>query len=251
MTAPYRSQMTSIIIPTHNRLALLRECVEAIQEHTAVPYEIIIVDNGSTDGTIDFCLQQGLTFVSLPDNRGFPAACNRGLQIASGEQLLLLNNDVVVSYRWLDNLLDALYETDVIGIVGPTTNYASGKQQVSYPYDDIQQFHRLTRSVNAPDPAKRQRVQRIVGLCFLFKRQLLHTVGLFDERFSPGHYEDDDYCYRARLQGYDLTLCGDVLVHHYGSASFRDHGEQALKELIERNYERFVEKWNLNPHLFM
>lgn len=75
---------TSIIIPTYNGLKLLEACVESIRQHTASPYEIIVVDNASTDDTAAFCRKNKLTFISLPENRGFPAACNLGLQLASG-----------------------------------------------------------------------------------------------------------------------------------------------------------------------
>ncbi|UHA74512.1 glycosyltransferase family 2 protein [Paenibacillus sp. 481] len=245
------SPSTSIIIPTYNGLSLLIECVNAIRKYTTTPYQIIIVDNGSTDGTSTYCRNERLTYVSLSDNRGFTEACNIGMKMCSGDAVLLLNNDVVVSHRWLDNMLDALFSDPEVGIVGPTTNYASGRQQVVHPYEQLDEFHQIALEKNEPDPSKRQFVQRIVGLCFLFKRSLIDAIGLLDERFSPGHYEDDDYCYRARMHGFKLLMCGDVLVHHHGSASFRNLGDQALKELVDRNYRVFQEKWNVDPHLFM
>lgn len=76
--------LTSIIIPTYNRLGLLRSCVESIRAHTRSPYEIIVVDNASDDGTEAYCRASKLTFISLPENRGFPLACNIGLQLAAG-----------------------------------------------------------------------------------------------------------------------------------------------------------------------
>lgn len=76
--------MTSIIIPTYNRLGLLRSCVESIRAHTRSAYEIIVVDNASNDGTEAYCRASKLTLISLPENRGFPLACNIGLQLAAG-----------------------------------------------------------------------------------------------------------------------------------------------------------------------
>lgn len=123
--------LTSIIIPTYNGLHLLRPCVEAIRRHTEVPYEIIVVDNGSDDETAQFCLREKLILAALPRNEGFPAAVNRGLLIASGEQLLVMNNDVIVAPGWLSNMLAALGSADDVGLVGPVTNYASGRRQVA------------------------------------------------------------------------------------------------------------------------
>lgn len=131
------------------------------------------------------------------------------------------------------------------------TNYASGRQQVQTGYTDIAGFHAEALRTNIPDAAKWQETRRLVGLCFLFKRQLMDTIGLLDERFSPGHYEDDDYCYRARLQGYRLLIAGDCLVHHEGSASFKEVYSASLQELVERNRRIFMEKWHVDPSQFI
>jgi GT2 family glycosyltransferase len=242
----------SIIIPTFNRLDLLQSCVESIRTYTGgIPYEIIVVDNGSSDGTVQWCHRQKIPFVSVPRNEGYPSGCNRGLQVASGDTLVLLNNDTVVSADWLSNLSAALYSSPDVGIVGPIANYASGSQQVRYPYADLAEFQRIAAAVNVSDPASWRRVERVVGICFVFRRELLDTIGLLDERFSPGHYEDDDFCLRARLHGYKLLVCRDTLIHHEGSASFRQAGEASQRQLVQRNYEKFIAKWHLDPHSFI
>lgn len=243
--------MTSIIIPTYNALPLLRSCVESIRAYTPLPYEIIVVDNASSDGTDAYCRANRITFISLPENRGFPSACNLGLLLASGDELLLLNNDVVVSHRWLTNLKRSLYSAPEVGIVGPVTNYASGRQQVKTDYESLLDFHKAAEITNRSNPQKWLETKRLVGLCFLFKRELLTSVGLLDERYSPGHYEDDDYCYRARLKGYRLLIAGDCLVHHEGSASFKQVYHTGLQDLVERNRKLFMNKWNVDPTSFI
>ena len=243
--------MTSIIIPTYNALDLLRSCVESIRAYTTEPYEIIVVDNASKDGTDAYCRSHHIKFISLPDNRGFPIACNIGLLLASGDELLLMNNDVIVSSGWLSNLKSALYSAPDIGIVGPVTNYASGRQQVKTEYIDVLGYHEAAERANIPNPRKWMETKRLVGLCFLLKRELLTSVGLLDERYSPGHYEDDDYCYRARLSGYRLIIAGDCLVHHEGSASFKPLYHSGLQELVERNRKAFIDKWQVNPANFI
>lgn len=245
------TKLTSIIIPTHNGLSLLVSCIETIRRHTEVPYEIIVVDNGSTDGTQEYCIQEGLTFIALPTNEGFPAACNRGLAIASGDQLLLLNNDVNVTPQWLSNMLLALYSAEDVGIVGPVTNYASGRQQVDVVWETQEEFMQIACRHNRSNPAKWLEAQRIVGLCFLFKRKLWEIVGQFDERFSPGHYEDDDYCYRARQHGFRLIISGDTLVYHAGSASFASANPGGWNDLIESNRQKFIDKWGIDPWIYL
>lgn len=239
---------TSILIPTYNGRELLKDCIYSIKQHTEEAYEIIVLDNGSTDGTLDFCRQEQLTFISLASNTGFPIACNKGIRMATGDTLLLLNNDVIVSKNWLKNMLACLYSADDIGIVGPLTNYASGRQQVDMPFTSLEE---MADQINNPDKGKWLPVDRIVGLCFLFKRELMEKIGMLDERYSPGHFEDDDYCYRARSAGYTLRIAGDVFVFHHGSASFGQQEESKVKLLIETNRNKFIEKWGLDPTIFV
>jgi GT2 family glycosyltransferase len=240
----------SIIIPTYNRLDLLQNCISSIRKHTDTPFEIIVVDNASTDGTADWLRREKLTFISLPRNEGFPIACNKGLQLSSGDTIVLLNNDTLVTPCWLNNMTEALYSSPDVGIVGPITNYASGSQQVHYPFEDIAEFQRIAAEVNVSDRTKWKRVERIVGICFVFPRSLMEKIGLLDERFSPGHYEDDDFCLRTRLHGYSLLVCHDTLIYHEGSASFKSEGSQQ-QQLVERNYQLFMDKWQLDPRVFI
>ena len=242
---------TSIIIPTYNGVALLGQCVSEIRRFTEQPYEIIVVDDGSSDATLDYCLAERLILVRLPVNRGFPVACNAGLRVATGETIVLLNNDIVVSRRWLSNMTACLYSSPQIGIVGPMTNYASGEQQFHLGYGSIPQFHEMTLAANRPDASKRKPVNRLVGMCFMLKRELLERVGEFDERYAPGHYEDDDYCYRARQQGYQLMVAGDTYVHHHGSASFKAYPQQDIADLVSRNRTKFTEKFGVDPLTFV
>lgn len=244
---------TSIIIPTYNAHSLLSACIDSIRCHTMdEQYEMIIVDNGSTDGTAEYCIREKLTFVSLPRNIGFPKACNIGISIASGDQLLLLNNDVICTPHWLSNLTRALSSSPDIGIVGPSTNYVDGVQRVDVSYSSMEQFQQIAALNNSSDHNRWLEVQRVTGICFLFKREVLDRVGLLDEAFSPGHYEDDDYCFRARTEGYKVLVCQDVLLYHEGSASFRaSYTSEDIKAIIDRNYQLFINKWHVDPHQFI
>ena len=141
-----------------------------------------------------------------------------------------------------------LYSRQDIGIVGPLTNYASGKQQIDMPYTNLEE---MSIQLNEPDSAKWQQVDRIVGFCLLFKREVLEKIGLLDERFSPGHYEDDDYCMRARNAGYQLIIAGDVFIFHHGSASFIQKEVGKVQQLIEQNRHKFIEKWGRDPNDFI
>jgi len=248
-----RYGLTSIVIPSVNGLMLLRRCVASIRRYTdpvKTPYEIIVVDDGSADSTAEWCADERLPFIRLPDTCGFPRACNKGMRMAAGEHILLLNNDVVATPRWLENLLDALHASDEIGAVGPVSNYAAPRQRIDLAFDGPDTFVEIAGRLNVPDPAKREPALRLVGFCLLIRRAVYEKVGGLDERFSPGHYEDDDYCFRIRMHGYGLRICRDTLVWHEGSASFRIGGEAAQRALIARNRELFIAKWQADPEWF-
>ena len=111
MNAPTIRGLTSIIVPCWNQLEFTRQCIAALRNHTRPPWELIVVDNGSTDGTAAYLAgvrdtaAVPVTVVSNATNLGFPAAINQGLRLARGEYLVMLNNDVVVTDAWLDQLI--------------------------------------------------------------------------------------------------------------------------------------------------
>lgn len=247
-------RLTSIIIPTYNGLPLLQRSLSAIETYTdrgVTPYEVIIVDDGSQDGTAQWCQERGLRLICLPRNRGFPVACNKGMRLASGSHLLLLNNDVTVTTNWLTNLHKALASDEAIGMVGPVSNYVSGRQQVECHYNSMEQFQQLAAGANRSDPRQWEETPRLVGLCLLFSRSFYEHVGELDEQYSPGHFEDDDWSFRARQLGYRLLFCRDVLVHHEGSASFKRQDQEQVQQLLQRNRDYFMRKWRTDPHSFI
>ncbi|WP_224753613.1 glycosyltransferase family 2 protein [Paenibacillus terricola] len=239
---------TSIIIPTYNQAKYLKSCVESISEHTDLPYEIIIVDNGSTDETAEYLKQIGsqVRYRILADNHGFAGAVNIGLMMAKGTTLLLLNNDTLVTDNWLDNMLACLNSESKIGMVGPVTNYISGDQQIDVPYTDIVDMYEFARRNNELNSARWIRTDRLVGFCLLFRRELLEKVGYLDEGFEVGNFEDDDYNIRVRLQGYSLVIARDSFIHHFGSVSMKATGQQ-FESINERNMRFYMSKWG-NPH---
>lgn len=240
--------ITSIVLVTYNKLAYTQACVESIRRHTAPgSYEIIAVDNGSTDETPVWLEEQQDIICRLNGrNEGFPKACNQGIALAGGEQIMLLNNDTVVTPRWLDGLLRALHSDPKVGAVGPVTNYASYMTQISTDYETLEEMERFADRHNVHDPDKWEERLKLIGFCLLMKREACEAVGPIDERFGIGNFEDDDYSLRLLLAGYRLLLCGDTFIHHFGSVSFGADREK-YQAVVTENHVHFVQKWGFDP----
>lgn len=239
---------TSIVILTYNKLQYTQECINSIRRYTKPnTYEIIVIDNNSTDGTSKWLAEQtDLKVVYNASNVGFPAGCNQGIEISSGEYILLLNNDTVVTTNWLDNLLCAINSGHDVGAVSCVTNNCSYLQSIPVEYKTMEELQSFGEQYNISDPDKWEQRLKLVGFCMLIKKSVIDKIGLLDECFTPGNYEDDDYSLRIRLAGYKLLLCKDTFIHHYGSTSFRDN-RSAYLELMKKNEKKFESKWGFSP----
>jgi len=225
-------EMTSIIIPTCDGWENLSACVESIERCTPEPYELIIVDNGSTgQDTLTWLGQLSDVKVIRNDtNRGFAAACNQGLAVARGQYLCLLNDDTEVTPGWLTRLIGTLKRYPDVGIVGPMTDCASGPQGVQPGYDVREHW------------GQSDDTERLVGFCLLMRREVYDQIGPMDERYGLGNFDEDDYEVTARLAGWHLRMVRDVWIHHKGSQTFKRLGID-YDSLLEHNRALFMEKW--------
>ncbi|MGG3283043.1 glycosyltransferase family 2 protein [Paenibacillus solani] len=238
---------TSIIIPTYNQLPYLKECIESILHYTDAPYELIIIDNASDDGTAEFLKSShGLRFQINKDNLGFAGAVNQGLMMAKGTTLMILNNDSVVTTKWLSNLLACLQSDAQFGIVGPVTNYISGDQLIHVSYQDTVEMQQFAKSYNQSNADSWTVTERMTGFCMLMRREDFNRLGFFDEGFEIGNCEDDDYGLRARLLGMQLVIAKDTFIHHYGSVSMKMLNSR-FEQVYAHNLTFYSSKWG-DPH---
>lgn len=240
-------RVTSIIILTYNKLEYTQMCIESIREFTTKnSYEIIVVDNNSSDGTVEWLKsQKDLKVIFNKENLGFPKGCNQGINIASGENILLLNNDVIVTPNWLDNLDKALWSDEEIGAVGAVSNSCSYYQQINVTYKNTNEMIEFAKKYNKSNKNFWDYRTKLIGFCMLIKKSVLEKVGVLDERFTPGNFEDDDLSFRIIKEGYKLLLCKDTFIHHFGSVSFNDKNNEYIK-ILENNMKKFEEKWGFD-----
>jgi GT2 family glycosyltransferase/glycosyltransferase involved in cell wall biosynthesis/SAM-dependent methyltransferase len=241
--------LTSIIILCFNQLEYTKKCLQSIVKYTSVPYELILVDNGSSDGTAPFLedwanKHSNCKIIFNNENRGFAAGNNQGIAAAKGDYILLLNNDVIVTRDWLKRLLAHIDSDENIGMAGPVSNSVSGPQQVEHVTygQNMNKMQNFARNYSKNNVGRTQEIFRLVGFCLLIKRQVLDIIGGLDENYGNGNYEDDDLCLRSGIAGFRNIIAHDVFIHHYGSMTFKGNNID-YKDSLEDNHRRFADKW--------
>lgn len=238
---------TSIIILTHNQLIITQQCLESIRKHTSEDYELILVDNGSTDGTVEYLQNQAdIRTVCNSTNFGFAKGCNQGVEIATGDSMLFLNNDTVVTSNWLGNMLSLLHSSSKIGMIGPVSNNVSGHQKIAVHYQEISGLDEFAQQHCQSNAGQWKRVFRLVGFCLLVKKEVLDDIGVFDEQFGKGSFEDDDLCMRVVKRGYHLRIALDSFVHHIGQVTFHTMAGANVQQLMAENRQKATAKWGID-----
>lgn len=238
----------SFIILSYNTLDFTKTCIESIRENTLESSrEIVIVDNASTDGSLEWLKEQkDIVLRANTENSGFPKGCNQGVEVASKENdVFLLNSDTLVPPNALFWLRMGLYENDSIGATGSITNFAANFQAIPFEDSSTENLLKYAYANNIPQKYPYEEKLHLIGFALLIKRSVYDKVGDLDERFSPGNFEDNDYGVRVIKAGYKNILCRNSFILHFGSKSFGKKAEKYAK-LLETNAKKFEEKWKLN-----
>ena len=238
---------TGIVILSYNLLDMTRDCIESIRKTTPdSAREIIVVDNASRDKSVAWLKQQkDIKLLCNEENCGFPMGCNQGIRMAEKDSdILLLNNDTIMTPNALFWLRMGLYENDQVGSTGSVSNYVSNGQAVIENGKTEEEYCTFARKNNVPMETPYVNKASLVGFALLLKRCVLEKTGYLDERFSPGNFEDNDICLRIILGGYRNVLCKNSFIIHWGSKSF-GKVPQKYNALLETNQKKFFDKWKL------
>lgn len=217
--------LASVIIVSWNGKGWLERCLPAVEAQQGVSFEIVVVDNGSTDGSADFIEQffPSVRLIRNRQNRGFAAATNQGFAAARGQYLATLNNDAIAEPDWLAALVEAceadnnlaMAASRMVRLDDPTRFDSAGIAPDRYGF-----AWNLRAGETVP---AREAPREVFGACAgaaLYRRSMLEDVGLFDERFVS-YYEDVDLAWRAQLRGWPGRYIPSAVVRHAHSATGR------------------------------
>jgi len=247
----------------HNGSKYLANCLKSVRNSSYDPFEIIFVDNASTDDSIvivqELFKNDRITIVRNPSNLGFAKGNNMGARYAKGDYLVFLNNDTEVEPCWLNELVKKMESDPRIGVA------QSKLLQLGCPQDrqifdstgDFIDFYGvgIRRGAGQVDQSQYENIEEVFsarGACMIVRRRIIKDVGLFDGDFFMG-FEDVDLCWRIRLKGYKVMYVPKSVVYHKGSGTPSNirafHDQKNVFLLMMKNYDIFNLVLHLPPHL--
>lgn len=249
----------SVVVLTYNNLAFTEAClfsIEAYSDYTNL--EVIVVDNASADGSREWLARWAAEpskvghcrrLILNDANLGFSAGNNVGLAAATGDVLVMLNNDTYVTPGWVRGLTAHLRMDEGLGLVGPVTNNIGNEAKIAIAYDDMVEMIRESGRYTRSHCGQRLLLKTAAFFCVAMRREVFERVGFLDEAFGVGFFEDDDYCRRVEAEGLGIAAAEDVFVHHHLSASFDALKAETKRALFEKNKAIYEAKWGAwEPH---
>jgi len=252
--------ITPIILSLDKR-DYTRACLESLLPTTGVQLDVVVVDNGSTDGSLELLAEMKpeferrggfLRWVANDSNVGCCVARNQGLELARGEYCVFMDNDIMaIEPGWARRLVDVLKEEDA-AIVGPKMIYPIAPHDIQCAGVGISrtgrvQFRGRGRARNEPEFNERRECQCLISACYMFPRALYEEIGGLDEAFTPIEFEDFDWCYRAREAGHKVIYEPTVEMFHWESITSEGTERLPNTYMIIRNGLLFKKRWR---HMF-
>lgn len=238
----------AIVILTWNGLKYTRRCLESLNLSSMPAWvEVIVVDNGSSDGTVEFLRKiNGIRLIENKKNLGYSRAVNMGIRAAKEDaDIVLLNNDVeLIESNWLDRLSEIAFAKKNLGIIGVKIVQDAGTLQhcgAYLPLDTYWGQQIAGGEVDIGQYAGLFECESVVFACVYIKRTVINSIGLLSEDFFA-YFEDTDFCMRARRSGINVAMCGDIRVRHTESSSTKENGV-SHNDIFLSSQQIFKDKW--------
>lgn len=256
----------SVITLSHNKLECTRRCLSALLTDSICdePWEMVVVDNGSTDGSKEWCDTElkaigdkngvPVTVLHNESNIGCSFARNKAIAAATGKYLVFVDNDISPrSRRWLPKMRELLDSDEKIGMVGPKMVYTWSPHPIQCAGVGISKrghvcFYGRGEAIDNPNFNKLIEVQCLISACLIISAELIKKYDGFDEAFHPVQFEDFDLCYRLREAGYIALYTPDVEMYHLESVTTQGTPTVRNQAVVIRNGLLFQKRWR---HMFM
>ena len=226
----------SVITLTLNKLEYTKNFIESLKKYTK-DFELIIVDNGSTDGTVEYIKSMpDIKLIQNAENNGFSKGNNQGIEIAQGEYIGFLNNDILLYPNWFE-ACERVFENEKAGFVSP--------RHINPHYDNTnpKKYIKYFQGFHYDKPYEKS-FDECVFSCVITKREVLNKIGVFDENFFPAFFEDNDLKYRAIEAGYGIYVTNEAGFFHFGSVTSVKHSAN-----MEKNRAYYYSKHPLAEYL--
>lgn len=254
--------LVSIVVLSYNKRPYTRACVASMAASTYRPLELVVVDNGSRDETLETLDQMqpllrdagvGMRILANDHNLGAPAGRNQGIAAAKGDYIGWCDNDVVVRDRnWIEGLIEALASDPRIGIVSPKLLFPPPLGLIEFAGCAVSRKGRvgyLGRGAPADDPRFNhpREVQAVISACVLLPRAAIEAAGPMDEGYFPVQFEDVDYCYRLKGLNFRCFYWPLVSMYHFENITTDGSPDINFDYVTIRNALRFRDRWQ---HVF-
>jgi len=212
-------QGTSVVIPTKSYLSRMFQLCIRSMSHSELPGEILVFQ--------------------VNQNFSYPAVINKGIRASNGKFIVIINDDCFVTGNWLSSLVRLAETGSKIGIVASKLLQPSGKIFCTEAHiaSDGKPI------VQIQNPELPHEIHGFAGSAILIKREVIDQIGGFDEIFSPYTYEDTDFCYRARANGWQLYYCPNSEVYHIRNASIGKEDQDRVRQIMDINRGIFLQRW--------
>ncbi len=238
----------SVLVLTYNNLLMNEACLLSLYRSTNVPFEIVVVDNASSDGTPawleGFAAQHpGLNLILNKENRGFAAGNNQAAREARGEYIVFLNNDTIVTPGWAERLIAHMEADPQIGLIGPVTNSTGNEARIPVDYSTPAGLEEFAAALAQRMAGQCFDIRSLALYCVMARREQFFELGKLDERFGTGMFEDEDLAVRYQQAGLRVVCAEDVFIHHFWRAAFAKMDVDRYERLFAENRKKFEEKW--------
>ena len=248
----------SVVVVSYNQWHLTQRCLQSLEVNSdGVPLQVIVVDNASRDeapeGLRAWAAEapQRRLAVLNTENLGFGGGVNAGMAHATGDYVVVLNNDTIVSRGWARGMRRHFERNPRLGLICPITNNIGNEAQVALYGKTPEDVFASAKRYSLGRTAELLPLSCAAFFCVMMPRTVWQRVGVMDERFFPGYFEDDDYCLRVRELSLEIGCAEDVFVYHELSATFDQEGQARRQAIFNRNKKLFEEKWGTwKPHTY-